>query len=135
VWDRNCIALGLASGFVEPLESTSIHLINVAVTRLIQNFPFAGISPALIDRFNDQSRREAEGIRDFIILHYHLTERDDGDFWRRMRDLDIPDSLAQRLALFRDNATAYQASDELFRVDRSCSARASSPAAIITSPA
>jgi tryptophan halogenase len=117
VWDRNCIALGLASGFVEPLESTSIHLIMVALTRLIQMFPFAGINPALVDRFNDQSRRELEGIRDFIVLHYHLTRRDDSDFWRRCRTMDIPDTLAHRLALFRDNALAFQASDELFRID------------------
>ena len=117
VWDRNCVALGLASGFVEPLESTSIHLIMIALTRLIQMFPFGGVNQALIDRFNDQSSRELEGIRDFIILHYHLTERDDSDFWRRCRTMDIPESLAQRIALFRDNALAFQAPDELFRVD------------------
>jgi len=109
--------MGLASGFIEPLESTSIHLIMIAVTRLIQNFPFDGITDALTDRFNAQSRKEAEHIRDFIILHYKLTERDDSPFWRRCRDMEIPASLAERIALFRDNAMAYQGNDEMFRID------------------
>jgi tryptophan halogenase len=116
-WNRNVIALGLASGFIEPLESTSIHLIMIAVTRLIQNFPFDGIAEPLVERFNVQSRREMEHIRDFIILHYKLTERDDSPFWRRCRDMTVPDSLAERIALFRDTAMAYQGSDELFRMD------------------
>ena len=116
VWKNNGIALGLASGFVEPLESTSIHSIMTGVTRLIQSFPFAGPEPAMVDRYNDQSRRELEGIRDFVMLHYRLNERDE-PFWRRCRELDIPDSLAHRIALFRDGAQAYQASDELFRTD------------------
>jgi len=116
-WNKNVVAMGLASGFIEPLESTSIHLIMIAVTRLIQNFPFDGITDALTDRFNAQSRKEAEHIRDFIILHYKLTERDDSPFWRRCRDMEIPASLAERIALFRDNAMAYQGSDEMFRID------------------
>ena len=116
-WNRNCIAFGLAGGFVEPLESTSIHLIMIGVTRLMQLFPFAGVNEALARRYNDLSQRELEGIRDFIILHYHLNQRDDSAFWRRCREMEIPDSLAHRIALFRENAQAYQASDELFRVD------------------
>ncbi|WP_305098532.1 tryptophan halogenase family protein [Croceibacterium aestuarii] len=115
-WNRNCIAIGLASGFVEPLESTSIHLIMIAVTRLMQLFPFGGISEALISRYNEVSRRELESIRDFIVLHYHLNERDE-EFWRECRTMDIPDTLAERLALFRDAGHAYQAADELFRTD------------------
>ena len=115
-WNKNCIAIGLSSGFVEPLESTSIHLIMIAVTRLMQLFPFGGVSEAIVNRYNDLSQRELEGIRDFIILHYHLNERD-GDFWRQCRTMKIPDSLAQRIALFRDGALAYQAADELFRID------------------
>ncbi len=117
VWNRNCIALGLASGFIEPLESTSIHLIMIAVTRLMQSFPFNGFDEALIDRYNQLSRTELEGVRDFVILHYFLTERDDSAFWQRCRTMEIPASLARRIALFRENAQAYQASDELFRVD------------------
>lgn len=116
-WNKNCIAFGLSSGFVEPLESTSIHLIMIGVTRLMQLFPFGGVNEPVAKRFNDLSQHELEGIRDFIILHYHLNERQDSEFWRRCRAMEIPDSLANRIALFRDSAQAYQASDELFRTD------------------
>lgn len=116
-WNRNCIAMGLSSGFVEPLESTSIHLIMVAVTRLMQLFPFNGVTEVLADRYNALSRAELEGIRDFIILHYHLNAREGEPFWDACRALDLPDTLAARIALFRESATAFQASDELFRVD------------------
>lgn len=116
-WNRNCVAIGLSSGFVEPLESTSIHLIMIAVTRLMQLFPFDGEMDALAARFNDLSKRELEGIRDFIVLHYHLNQRTGEPFWDRCRTMDIPDSLASRIALFRESATAFQACDELFRVD------------------
>lgn len=117
VWNHNCLSLGLASGFVEPLESTSIHLVMVAVTWLIQNFPFGEDSAALAERFNQRTRREWEQVRDFIILHYVLTQRDDTPFWRSRRELTVPDSLASRIALFRESATAYQDKDELFRTD------------------
>ena len=117
VWNRNCVALGLSSGFVEPLESTSIHLIQVGATRLVQQFPFAGVTEAQANHYNAQADRELEKIRDFIVLHYKLTERDDSDFWRARRDMEIPESLAQRIALFRDGGLVYQASDDLFRVD------------------
>tara|TARA_R110002012_G_scaffold61745_3_gene161981 strand:+ start:1080 stop:2579 length:1500 start_codon:yes stop_codon:yes gene_type:complete len=117
VWNKNCVALGLSSGFVEPLESTSIHLIQVGATRLVQQFPFAGISEAIANHYNEQAERELEKIRDFIVLHYKLTERDDSDFWRARRDMPVPDSLAQRISLFRENGLAYQATDDLFRVD------------------
>jgi tryptophan 7-halogenase len=117
MWSHNCIALGLSSGFVEPLESTSIHLIMVGITRLMQLFPFGGITPAIVDRYNAMADAELEKVRDFIILHYKMTERDDSPFWQRCRDMEIPDTLAQRIALFRDGAFAYQAADDLFRVD------------------
>lgn len=116
-WNKNVVALGLASGFIEPLESTSIHFVKIAVTRLIQAFPFAGISAAQSERFNALATREVERVRDFIILHYHLTRRDDSAFWRRCRDMAIPDTLAERMALFRESGHAYQGADELFRVD------------------
>lgn len=116
-WDKNCIALGLASGFVEPLESTSIHMIMIAVTRLIQLFPFNGCNDALMRRYNDLARDEIEKIRDFVIMHYKLTERDDTPFWQHCRTMDIPDTLAQRIALFREDAHAYQHVEELFRID------------------
>ena len=116
-WRKNCVALGLASGFVEPLESTSIHLIMTGVTRLIQAFPFDGISEAAVRRYNEQARTELEGVRDFIVLHYKLTQRDDSAFWRHCAAMEVPDSLAERIALFREKAHAYQTSDDLFRVD------------------
>ncbi len=116
-WDKNCIAFGLSSGFVEPLESTSIHLFMIGVTRLIQLFPFTGFSQALADRYNAMADREMIGVRDFIILHYKLNEREDSPFWKQVREMSIPDSLAARIELFREHATAYQANDELFRID------------------
>ncbi len=116
-WDKNVVALGLASGFVEPLESTSIHLIMIGVTRLMQLFPFAGISQAAVDRYNRQANDELEKIRDFIILHYKATERTDSPFWDRVREMEIPDSLSQRIELFRQSAQVYQAPGELFQVD------------------
>jgi tryptophan halogenase len=115
-WNRNCVAIGLSAGFVEPLESTSIHLIMAAVVRLMQLFPFGGVTEAIADRYNALSACELEGIRDFIILHYHLNRRDE-DFWRHCRTMEIPATLAHRIALFRDGAYAYQAADELFRVE------------------
>ncbi|WP_343527017.1 tryptophan halogenase family protein [Sphingomonas sp.] len=117
-WNRNCVALGLAAGFIEPLESTSIHLVMIAVMRLIQCFPFQGNeSGALAARFNAQSRHEWEHIRDFIILHYVQTERADSPFWRRCAAMRVPDSLAHRIALFAESAGAWQGQDDLFRVD------------------
>jgi tryptophan halogenase len=88
-----------------------------AVTRLIEDFPFDGCHDALVNRFNDKSRQEFEHIRDFIILHYHVTERDDSAFWRRCRTMDIPDTLKDRIALWREDARAYQMPHELFRID------------------
>ncbi len=114
-WHRNCIALSLASGFVEPLESTSIHLIMIALTRFLQLLPAGRPSAAAIARFNDQAAREIEGVRDFIILHYHLNDRQE-PFWRDRREMKVPDSLAERIALFRDSGNAFQADHELFRV-------------------
>jgi tryptophan 7-halogenase len=115
-WVKNCVALGLSSGFVEPLESTSIHLIQVGVTRLMQLFPFGGCTDSLIERYNQLADTELERIRDFIILHYNLNARPE-PFWRGCRDMQIPDSLALRIAIFRDYAEVYQSSDDLFRVD------------------
>ncbi|KTF67976.1 tryptophan halogenase family protein [Sphingomonas sp. HT-1] len=115
-WNRNCVALGLASGFIEPLESTSIHLVMIAVTRLLQNFPLRHDMTAAAQRFNAQARAEAEHIRDFIILHYKLNDRPE-PFWRDHAARAIPDSLAARIALFEEGANAYQGSEDLFRVD------------------
>ncbi len=116
VWDKNCIALSLASGFVEPLESTTLHLIMTGLTRLMQQFPSEGISAAVVERYNDQSRRELEAVRDFIVLHYHLNQRDE-PFWRERREMTIPETLQARIALFEDAAQTYQGADDLFRTD------------------
>ena len=115
-WDKNVVSIGLSSGFLEPLESTSIHLIQIGAMRLIQLFPFGGNFEALAARYNAQSREDFEHVRDFIILHYKLTQRDDTPFWRTCRDMDIPDTLAERIALFRDSGGIYPSSEELFRV-------------------
>ena len=96
-WHKNCIALGLASGFIEPLESTSIHLVMTAIIRLIRLFPFGDFTEALADRFNQETRTEIETVRDFVILHYKQTHRTDSDFWNAYRTMEIPDTLAHRL--------------------------------------
>jgi tryptophan halogenase len=115
-WNRNVVSLGLASGFIEPLESTSIHLAISAVVRLIHLFPFDGIAPSLVDIYNDISRVEMEHVRDFIILHYHANARDE-PMWKQCREMDLPESLAIRLDAWRERAHAWQGGDELFRLD------------------
>lgn len=115
-WNRNVVALGLASGFIEPLESTSIHLTISAVVRLIQLFPVDGISPALVQLYNDVSRQEMEHVRDFIILHYHANQRDE-PMWKACREMALPGSLDLRLRAWRERAHAWQDSSELFRVE------------------
>lgn len=117
IWNKNCVAMGLSSGFIEPLESTSIHLVQKSILELIQNFPFFGINDALVTRYNDLSQREVEGARDFVILHYKLTERTDSAFWRECGDMEVPDSLKGRIDLFRQSGMAYQAPGDLFRTD------------------
>ena len=114
VWERNCIAVGLAGGFVEPLESTSIHMIQRAAIRLCQLFPPGGVQQADVDEFNLQSKRDLEHIRDFIVLHYHVNERTDSDLWKHVREMDILPSLRHRIELFRETARVFRPSDELF---------------------
>jgi tryptophan halogenase len=113
-WKRNCVAIGLSSGFLEPLESTSIHLIQRGVIRLMQIFPTGGIQACDVDEYNRQTRDEMEHIRDFIILHYHVTNRDDVDFWRHCRTMDVPASLKQKIELFRQTARVFRLNNELF---------------------
>jgi tryptophan 7-halogenase len=115
-WVRNCVAVGLSSGFVEPLESTSIHLIQAGITRLLRLFPINGCSEALIRQYNQESQAEYERIRDFV-LHYKATERDDTPYWRDCRDMQVPDSLAQRLELFRETGIVVPDAADVFRVD------------------
>jgi tryptophan halogenase len=113
-WNRNVVSVGLSSGFLEPLESTSIYLIQSAVVRLLHFFPHAGVTPELVDEYNRQSKIEYELIRDFIIMHYHLNERDDSPFWRDTRTMDVPERLTQKIELFRANGTLYQDQYDIF---------------------
>ena len=116
-WHKNCVAIGLSSGFVEPMESTSIHLIVMGITRLMQLFPYSGDYQNLQDEYNAQTQIELERIRDFIVLHYHVTQRDDSAFWRACKDMVIPDSLSERIELFKEHGHTFQKANELFRVD------------------
>ena len=113
-WNRNCVAIGLASGFIEPLESTSIHLIQRGIIRLMQMFPSGGIKQSDIDEYNQQTTFEIENIRDFIVLHYHVTKRQDTPFWRHCRSMEIPASLAHRIELFRETGRVFKVPNELF---------------------
>ena len=114
VWNRNCIAMGLASGFIEPLESTSIHLMQSSVARLLTMFPDKHFDPSLVDEYNRQTRFEYERTRDFIALHYHATERDDTAFWRQCATMELPEGLAHRIELFRNSGHVFRDGEELF---------------------
>jgi tryptophan halogenase len=113
-WNKNVIAMGLSSGFIEPLESTSIHLIQRSITRLMQMFPYDGIREPDIAEFNSQMNFEIINIRDFIILHYHVTKRKDTPFWRFCSSMEIPDSLQHRIELFKQTGRVFQVPTELF---------------------
>jgi len=113
-WKGNCIAIGLASGFLEPIESTSIHLIQRGIIRLMQMFPSDGISQADIDEYNAQAQAEIHHIRDFIILHYKVTNRRDTPYWRDAAGMKVPASLQHRIDLFRETGRVFRIPNELF---------------------
>jgi tryptophan halogenase len=113
-WDKNVVALGLSGGFIEPLESTSIYLIQVGIARLLTLFPDRGFSPDLIARYNGQMDDEYVAIRDFLALHYSATERTDTPFWDYCRKMTPPPSLARRLDLFRSSGRVFHENNELF---------------------
>ncbi len=113
-WYRNCVAMGLASGFLEPLESTSIYLVQVAITNLLQMFPGRRSDPRLADEFNRLVDIEYGRVRDFLILHYWANRRDDGELWRYTRDMPVPDSLTYRLEQFRHRGHIPKYKDGLF---------------------
>ncbi len=113
-WHKNCVTLGLSAGFMEPLESTSIHLIQRAIMRFLRMMPANHISEADISEFNEQTFEDMDKIRDFLILHYYVTERRDSDFWRYCAEMDIPDSVQQKIDLFKDTARVFRKNEELF---------------------
>ena len=114
-WVGNCIAIGLSGGFMEPLESTSIHLIQRAVLRLIRMLPMAKVSERDVAEFNDQHMQDMLQIRDFLILHYKATERQDSDFWRTVAGMSVPESLTQKIELFRETGRVFRRNEELFQ--------------------
>jgi tryptophan halogenase len=116
-WHHNCVALGLAAGFLEPLESTSIHLITTALVRLIRLFPFHPDCSHQAERFNTESQFEWEEVRNFIILHYKQTQRDDSPMWDYYRSMDVPASLTHRIEIFRANGYVWPDRVNLFRID------------------
>lgn len=117
LWLKNCVAIGLSSGFIEPLESTSIHLISSSVVRLMKMMPLNGIQPTDVAEYNRQAQKELEDIRDFVALHYWVTSRDDSGFWRYCRSMDVAESLRDRVNMYRDSARMYWREDELFTVN------------------
>ncbi len=113
-WNKNVVALGLAGGFMEPLESTSIHLINSGINKLIAVLSLDGITQTQEDAFNRLTGKEYARIRDFLILHYNATTRDDSEFWNYCRTMAVPDSLTEKVELFRQNGQIFREDDELF---------------------
>jgi tryptophan halogenase len=113
-WSHNCVAIGLSSGFLEPIESTSIHLIQRAIVRLLQNFPSQGIRKSDVDEFNAQSWSEIQFIRDFIILHYKVTERRDTPYWKEAAEMAVPAPLQHRIDMFQETGRSFRVLNELF---------------------
>ncbi|MBC6402579.1 MAG: tryptophan 7-halogenase [Hyphomonadaceae bacterium] len=113
-WHKNCVAVGLASGFLEPLESTSIHLIQSNVSRLMELFPTRHMPRHSIDEYNKRTTREFDCIRDFLVLHYHRTDRTDSEFWTRCRTMKVPDTLTHKMNLFTETGIVYKDHEDLF---------------------
>ena len=115
-WDRNVVSIGLSTGFIEPLESTSIHLIQTGIARLLALFPDLRFDPIERDEYNRVLQAQFEDIRDFIILHYHATNRTDSEFWNRCRTMTVPETLQRKIDLFRSKGRSFREGVELFDV-------------------
>lgn len=115
-WHKNCIAIGLSSGFIEPLESTSIALIEVGIEKLIKYFPDKSLNPVLIKEFNSNTREEYERVRDFIILHYKATQRDDSELWNYCRNMRVPDALQHKIDMYKHQAHIVKYPREVFQM-------------------
>lgn len=113
-WNKNVVALGLSAGFLEPLESTSIHLIQTAIARLMTNLPDKKFNQLDIDYYNQRTLVEFEQVRDFLILHYCATQRDDSPFWNYVRTMELPQALKQRIGIYLENGRLYRHDNELF---------------------
>ncbi|SMF09044.1 tryptophan halogenase [Alteromonadaceae bacterium Bs31] len=113
-WNKNCVAIGLSSGFLEPLESTSIHLIQLSLYKLLDLFPTKDFKPEVVDNYNRIMITKFEQVRDFIVLHYKATERDDSSFWNYCRTMAIPETLQQKMDLYKSSGVIFRENDELF---------------------
>jgi len=114
-WNKNVVALGLASGFLEPLESTSIHLVQTGLSKLMAFFPKEGINARMVDQYNRETEADYINIKDFLIAHYHVTDREDTPFWSYCKHMTVPESLQARLELFEATGTAAVQNHELFK--------------------
>ena len=114
-WARNVVAIGMSAGFVEPLESTALHLIQMGIAGLIEAFPHEGFDPTEIAEYNRRSRERYESVRDFIVLHYHLNQRQDGGFWDACAHMAVPDKLRWRMDLYAASGRLVYVDTDLFR--------------------
>jgi len=112
-WAKNCVALGLAGSFIEPLESTTIHLIQRGIVHLLQNFPQV-VTPPAIDEYNARLDEELQHVRDFVVMHYALSNRRDSPYWREIAEMALPSTLRHRIELFRETGTVFHVPGELF---------------------
>ncbi|PXA90681.1 tryptophan halogenase [Caulobacter sp. D4A] len=113
-WEKNVCSIGLSAGFIEPLESTSIHMIQAGITKLLALFPGHGVDPLEIDEYNRLTAEQVDRIRDFVVLHFHATRRDDTDYWRYLSSMTVPDSLARRMELFAHRGRWFPSDYDLF---------------------
>jgi tryptophan halogenase len=112
-WEKNCVAIGLSAGFLEPLESTSLYLIRQGISRFIALFPDASVPSIMRDEYNRWMQKDFEQVRDLLVFHYHVNGRDE-PFWRHCRSMTIPESLQRRLSLFREGGRFLRNEGELF---------------------